>query len=396
MALPAAATNKDFPAGKLLDASKSASLLFTPITTKSVTAHNRIVVAPMCMYSADNGYVNDFHLAHLGAFALKGAGSIIVEATGVEPRGRISPHDLGLWEDGQIAPLKKVVDFIKAQGSVPGIQLAHAGRKASMGSPFAGYQLVREEDGGWSNDVVSASDIPFDEHHAKPRALTVDELKEIKQKWVDAAIRADKAGIELLQIHSAHGYLLHNFLSGNSNQRTDEYGGSLENRLRFPLEVVKAVRDVWPADKPFWVRLSSSDHKNTEAFSKDENGWDIYQAIEYAKELKKLNVDVIDCSSGGNLPDIKYPAGPMWQVPFAEIIKKEVGIQTGAVGIITKGSEGESILQDNKADFICVAREFLRDSGFALTAAREIGVPVKWANQYERADRERVIPKSKI
>ncbi|CAO3590562.1 unnamed protein product [Absidia cylindrospora] len=350
----------------------------------------------MCMYSADNGYINDFHLAHLGAFALKGAGSIIIEATGVEPRGRISPHDLGLWEDGQIAPLKKVVDFLKAQGSVPGIQLAHAGRKASMGSPFAGYRLVPEEEGGWSQDVVSSSDIPFDEHHAKPRALTVDEMMELKQKWVDAAIRADKAGIELLQIHSAHGYLLHNFLSGNANQRTDQYGGSLENRLRYPLEVIKAVRDVWPANKPFWVRLSSSDHKNYEAFSKDDNGWDIYQAIEYSKELKKIGVDVIDCSSGGNLPAIKYPAGPLWQVPFSEIIKKEVGIATGAVGIITKGSEGESILQENKADFVCVAREFLRDSGFVLTAARELGVSVKWANQFERADREREVPKSKF
>ncbi|KAI8093511.1 uncharacterized protein BX664DRAFT_329881 [Halteromyces radiatus] len=398
MSLPIAAQNKNLPAGTPLDdADKNKSLLFSPITTKSVTAHNRIVVAPMCMYSAENGYMNDFHFAHLGAFALKGAGSVIIEATAVEPRGRISPHDLGLWEDGQIVPLKRTVEFIKAQGSVPGIQLAHAGRKASMGSPFAGYRLLTEEEGGWPQDVVAASDIPFDDKHAQPRALTLVEMNDIKQKWVDAAIRADKAGIELLQIHSAHGYLLHNFLSGNSNQRTDQYGGSLENRLRFPLEVIKAIRDVWPAEKPFWVRLSSTDNKYADSFAKDENGWDIYQAIEYSKELKKIGVDVIDCSSGGILANANYSgAGPCWQVPFSEIIKKEAGIQTGAVGIITKGSEGESILQENKADFIGVAREFLRNSGFVLTAARELGIPVKWANQYERADRERHIPKSKV
>ncbi|CAO3586159.1 unnamed protein product [Absidia cylindrospora] len=349
----------------------------------------------MCMYSADNGYMNNFHMVHLGQFAFKGAGSVIIEATGVEPRGRISPHDLGLWEDGQMEPLKKVVEFIKAQGSVPGIQLAHAGRKASMGSPFAGYRLIPEEEGGWSQDVVSPSDIPFDEHHAKPRALTVDDMKQLTQKWVDAAVRAEKSGVEIMMIHCAHGYLLHSFLSGNSNQRTDEYGGFLENRMRYPLEVIKAVRDVWPDEKPFWVRISGSDHKNIDSFSSDDGGWDIYQGVEFSKELKKIGVDVIDCSSGGNLTNIKYPAGPCWQVPFAETIKKQVGIRTSAVGIITKAVECESILQENKADFVSVAREFLRDGAFPLTAALDLGVTVKWGNQYERADRERVIPKSK-
>ncbi|ORZ04751.1 hypothetical protein BCR42DRAFT_428921 [Absidia repens] len=385
MVLFSAAENKSFPAGTPLDASKNDSLLFSPITTRSVTAHNKIVVAPMCMYSAENGYMNDFHLAHLGALALKGVGSIFIEATAVEARGRVSPHDVGLWEDGQIAAVKKVVEFIKAQGSVPGLQLNHAGRKASMGSPFSGYRLILEHEGGWSQDIVSSSELPMNERHANPRALTVDDMLLVKQKWVDAALRADKAGVEILQIHSAHGYLLHSFLSGNVNNRTDQYGGSLENRLRYPLEVIKAIRDAWPAEKPFWVRISSSDFKNDGAFSKDDHGWDIYQSIEYAKELKKLGVDVIDCSSGGILPDVKYPVGPLWQVPFSETIKKEVGIATGAVGMITKGSEGESILQENKADFVCVARQFLRDSGFALTAARELGVSVKWPNQFERA-----------
>ncbi|CAO3644879.1 unnamed protein product [Cunninghamella blakesleeana] len=385
--LPTVATNKAVPAGTILSENNN-SLLFSPIKTKSVTANNRIVVAPMCMYSSEDGALNAFHIVHYGSLALKGAGTIFIEATAVEARGRISPHDSGLWNDNQIAPLKAVVDVIKAQGTVAGIQLAHAGRKADMGSPFRGYKLIPEEEGGWPNDVVGASSIPFDDEHAKPHALTIQEMQDIKQKWVDAAIRADKAGIEVIQIHSAHGYLLHNFLSGNSNDRTDEYGGSLENRLRFPLEVVKAVRDVWPQEKPLWVRFSSSDHKNIEPFSKDENGWDIYTAIEYAKELKKLGVDVIDCSTGGNLPNIKYPAGPLWQVPFSEIVKREADIKTGAVGIITKGSQGEAILEENKADFVCIGREFLRDSGFVLHAAGELGYKVKYPNQYERGYRE--------
>ncbi|CAO3601126.1 unnamed protein product [Absidia cylindrospora] len=383
MTLFSAAENKSAPPGTPLDSSKNNSLLFSPITTKSVTAHNKIVVAPMGMFSAENGYMNDFHLVHHGSFALKGAGSIIMEATAVEPRGRVTPHDVGLWEDGQIAPIKKVVDFIKAQGSVPGLQLNHGGRKASMGSPFAEVRLLLEHEGGWSQDVVGPSDLPVDEHHAIPRPLTMDEMLQLKQKWVDAALRADKAGIEILQIHSAHGYLLHSFLSGNTNKRTDQYGGSLENRLRYPLEVIKAVRDAWPAEKSFWVRLSSTDHKNEGTFTKDDDGWDIYQSIEYAKELKKIGVDVIDCSSGGILPGVKYPVAPLWQVPFSEIIKKEAGIATGAVGVITKGSEGESILQENKADFVCVGRQFLRDSGFALTAARELDISVKWPNQFQ-------------
>ncbi|CAO3624749.1 unnamed protein product [Cunninghamella echinulata] len=387
VSLPPVTHNTTLAPGTIVGEAKN-SLLFTPITTKSVTAHNKIVVAPMCMYSSENGALNTFHILHYGSFALKGAGTIFIEATGVEARGRISPHDSGLWDDSQIAPLKAVVDVIKSQGTVAGIQLAHAGRKASMGSPFKDYKLVPEEEGGWPNDVVGASAIPFDEFHAQPRALTIEEMQDIKQKWVDATIRADKAGIEVLQIHSAHGYLLHNFLSGNSNQRTDQYGGSLENRLRYPLEIVKAVRDAWPKEKPLWVRFSSSDHKNIEPFSKDENGWDIYSAIEYAKELKKLGVDVIDCSTGGNLPNIKYPAGVMWQVPFSEIVKREVGIATGAVGIITKGSQGESILETNRADFICIGREFLRDSGFVLHAAGELGIKVKYPNQYERGYRE--------
>ncbi|ORX53210.1 FMN-linked oxidoreductase [Hesseltinella vesiculosa] len=377
------------PGTPVKDAKKT--LLFSPITTKSVTAHNRIVVAPMCQYSAENGRMNHYHLAHYGSLALKGPGTVIIEATAVEARGRISPNDLGLWEEAQVEPLRQVIEMIVSQGSIPGIQLAHAGRKASMGSPFSlnGYSLVPEEQGGWPEDVVGPSDLPFNDQHAKVHALTLAEMQDIKQAWVDAAKRALRAGVKVMQIHGAHGYLLSNFVSGNTNLRTDDYGGSFENRIRYPLEVIQAVRDVWPQDYPFWVRISSSDVKDGQAMSRDDNGWDIYQSIEYAKELKKIGVDVIDCSTGGNLDGIQYPAGPCWQVPYAEAVKKEAGIATGAVGIITKGTEAEDILQQGKADYVCVAREFLRDSGFVLTAADQLGVAVKWPNQYERAYRER-------
>ncbi|KAI7859813.1 hypothetical protein BDC45DRAFT_495053 [Circinella umbellata] len=376
-----------------VEASKDIKL-FQPSTIRSVTIPNRIVVAPMCMYSCEDGFLNDFHLAHYFSFAFKGAGLIIIEATAVEPQGRISPEDSGLWSDDHIAPLKRVVDMIKSQGSVPGIQIAHAGRKASMGSPFAGYRIVPEEANGWSKDVRSPSELPFDEKHCQPHALTKEEIQELVQKFADTAVRADKAGIEVLEIHSAHGYLLHNFLSGNSNKRNDEYGGSLENRMRFPLEVAKAVRAAWPEHKPLWLRFSSSDFKESDHFAHDAEGWDIYQATEYAKKLKEIGVDVIDCSSGGNISGARYPTAPHFQVPFAETIRREVDIPTGAVGLITEPIDAEKVLQEGKADYILLAREFLRDNGWPLRAARELKVPVKWPNQYERADNERWVGKN--
>ncbi|KAG1120281.1 hypothetical protein G6F42_012784 [Rhizopus arrhizus] len=365
--------------------------LFTPITTKSVTLQNRIVVPPMCMYSAVDGFINDFHVAHYGALALRGPGMIIIEATGVEDRGRISPNDLGLWKDEQIPQLKRVVDLIKSQGVVASIQLAHAGRKANMGSGWCkgGYHNVSEQDGGWPNNVVGPSDLAFDEHHADVHALIVPELQAIVQKWADAAIRADKAGIEVLEIHSAHGYLLHNFLSGNSNKRTDQYGGSLENRLRFPLEVVQAVRNVWPSEKPLWVRFSATDFKNTDPLASDVDGWDIHQAIEYTKALKEIGVDVIDVSSGANLPNISYPAKPLYQVPLANAVKHGANIPTGAVGIIIEPKDAESILEKDEADYILVGREHLRNPAWTQRAASELAVNVQWANQYGRANRER-------
>ncbi|KAI8639437.1 hypothetical protein BD408DRAFT_446006 [Parasitella parasitica] len=392
-AIPAAAINNKPAVGSLSEPVTNAKpKLFTPVTCKSVTLQNRIVVPPMCMYSADDGFMNDFHVSHYGSFALRGPGMIIIEATAVEDRGRISPNDLGLWKDEQIPHLKRVVDVIKSQGVVASVQIAHAGRKANMGSGWSksGYCNVSEEEGGWPNNVVGPTDLAFDEHHAAVNGLSVPELQAIVQKWADAAVRADKAGIDVLEIHSAHGYLLHNFLSGNSNKRTDQYGGSLENRLRFPLEVVSAVRKAWPQEKPLWVRFSGTDFKNNETLGPDANGWDIDQAVEYAKALKEIGVDVIDVSSGGNLPNIKYPAKPLYQVPLANAVKHGANIATGAVGIITEPKDAESILQKDEADYILVGREHLRNPAWTHHAAHDLGVNVQWTNQYGRANRERL------
>ncbi|CAO3688638.1 unnamed protein product [Rhizopus stolonifer] len=360
--------------------------LFTPVTCKSVTFKNRIVVPPMCMYSATDGFFNDFHLSHYASFAYKGVGMIIIEATAVESRGRISPHDGGLWSDEHIAPLKRIVDLIKTQGTIPAIQLAHSGRKADMSSIWNGYKLVPESEGGWPNDIVGPSEVPFNDRHGKPRSLTIEELQAVKQSWVDATIRADKAGIEVVEVHIAHGYLLQSFLSGHSNKRTDIYGGSLENRMRYPLEVVKAVRDIWPANKPLWVRISGTDFKTVDPLARDEDGWDIYQSIEFSKALKELGVDVIDVSGGGNRSDAVYPTGKLYQVSMAETIKKEAGISTGAVGKIIDPKDAEAILQEEKADFVLVGREHLREPGWLNHAAREFGVKTVWANQYAAAN----------
>ncbi|KAG0170552.1 hypothetical protein DFQ28_001962 [Apophysomyces sp. BC1034] len=339
----------------------------------------------MCTYSSVDGQLNDFHLVHYGAYALRGAGLIILEATAVEPQGRTTPQDSGLWSESQIEPLKRIADFIKSQGSVPGLQIAHGGRKASMAARFEGNHLIEESDGGWPSDVRAASDIPFDNHFAKPNALTVAQIKDLPRKFAEATKRADQAGIEVLEIHCAHGHLLHSFLSGNSNRRTDEYGGSLQNRLRFPLEVAKAVREAWPAHKSLWVRFSSTDYKSPDPMGRDEDGWDIYQAIEYSKELKKIGVDVIDCSSGGNLPHVKYPAVPMYQVQFSDAVKREVQIQTAAVGLILDGEDAEKILEENKADYILVGRSFLSSSQWAIAAGQQLGGVIRWPKQYSWA-----------
>ncbi|KAG0176243.1 hypothetical protein DFQ28_007553 [Apophysomyces sp. BC1034] len=385
MTVPAQASNNKTPPGTPLDGSITQTKnvhLFQPITIKSVTFNNRIVLSPMCMYSSIDGHLNDFHITHYGSFALKGAGLVMIEASAVESRGRVSLYDSGIWSDDHIKSLKRVIDTIKAQGSVSGVQLAHAGRKAAMTVPWDEYRLLREDENGWPEGVVSPSTLPFDDIHAQPKALSVSELQDITNKFVDAAVRADNAGADMIEIHSAHGYLLHNFLSGNSNKRTDSYGGSLENRMRFPLEVVKAVRAVWPEHKPLWVRFSGTDFSSLDPLAADPDGWDIHQSIVYAEKLKQLGVDVADCSGGGNLSNTTYPIGPLYQVPLANAVKQNVHITTGTVGLITEPQDAENVLREGKADFILLGREFLRDSGWALRAARELGVKVKWANQY--------------
>ncbi|KAI9010504.1 hypothetical protein CLU79DRAFT_773318 [Phycomyces nitens] len=377
-----AGSNAKNPAGTVPASVESDIKLFKPITQKSITAHNRVVVSPMCMYAAENGSLTDFHLAHYGAWAIRGAGMIIIEATAVVPEGRISPGDSGLWKDDQIEPVKRIVALLKSQGTVPAMQIAHAGRKASTAPPFIGNYTVSEEDGGWPDNVYGASEIKFADHYPQPKPMTVEEIKYSVQTWADAAIRADKAGIEVLEIHSSHGYLLHNFLSGNTNKRTDNYGGSLENRMRFPLEVVKAVRAVWPEHKPLWVRISASDFANPEPMGEDEHGWDIYQSIVFSKELKKLGVDVIDVSSGGNISYAKYPPPSMFQVPFSEAIRTKVGIPTASVGNIRTGKDAESILKEEKADYVVIGREHLRRVTWVTDAGTELGVDVSLPKQY--------------
>ncbi|KAG2236913.1 hypothetical protein BDF21DRAFT_489959 [Thamnidium elegans] len=359
--------------------------LFQPYRQQSVTMNNRIGVSPMCMYSSVDGTFNNLHLSHYGSFALKGAGLIIIEATGVVPEGRITPQCAGLWNDEQMESLKQVVQVIKSQGTIPGIQIGHAGRKSSMSPPFKGDYLESEQDGGWPNNIVGPTEEPFAEHYGKPQAITKEQIKDVVQAFADAAVRADKAGIEVLEIHGAHGYLISSFLSGNSNKRTDEYGGSFENRTRFPLEVIQAVRDVWPSYKPFWVRISCAEYVNPEPMGLDPNGWDIQQSVQFAKELKKLGVDLVDSSSGGNIKDVKYPISSMYQVQFAETIRCEANIATAAVGLIMEGEDAERILEKEQADFILVGREFLRDSAFVLASAQALNVNINWPKQYSWA-----------
>ncbi|CEG70151.1 hypothetical protein RMATCC62417_06098 [Rhizopus microsporus] len=386
MSISLAACNTEKPAGvpvQLEDCQRVK--LFQPYAQKSVELHNRIVVSPMCMYSCQNGFLNQFHVMHYGSFAFKGAGAVFIEATAVVPEGRISPNDSGIWSDDHIEPLSHVVNIVKSQGSVPGLQIAHAGRKASMSPPFKGDYIESEENGGWPNRVMGPSEIPFADHYPRPNVMTKADIQATVKAFADAAVRADKAGIEILEIHAAHGYLLHNFYSGNSNKRTDEYGGSFQNRIRLTLEVAKAVRAVWPEHKPLWTRISCTDYVNPDPMGSDPDGWSIDQSIELAKQLKQVGVDLIDCSSGGNIKGVQYPNQPLYQVPFAEAIRRQAQIATGAVGLIVEGEDAEKILQEEKADVVLVAREFLRNSTFALSAAQALDVNINWPKQYSWA-----------
>lgn len=353
------------------------SLLFSPLKIKSIVLKNRIVVSPMCQYSCVDGFANDWHLVHLGSRAVGGAALIIQEATAVTAAGRISYGDMGLWKDEQIASLQRITSFIHAQGAVAGIQLAHAGRKASCELAWLGGEQFKEGEHHWQ--TAAPSPIPFYETDMVPHALTVAEIKDTIIAFKEAAIRAGKAGFKVLELHAAHGYLINEFLSPLSNQRTDEYGGSFENRIRFLLETLEAVQSVWPSDLPLFVRISAVDW--------EEDGWTINDSINLARILKEKGVDLVDASSGGISATAKINAGPGYQVPFAAAIKKDAGMLTGAVGIITNARQAEEILQQQQADLIFMARELLRDPYFPLHAAKALAEDIEWPQQYARAKR---------
>ena len=352
--------------------------LFSSLAIKDIKLKNRIVVSPMCQYSATDGFTNDWHLVHLGTRAVGGAGLIIAEATAVLPEGRITPGDTGIWKDEHIAGFKRIADFIHAQGSVAGIQLAHAGRKASCAVPWEGGKQLTLAEGGWP--TVAPSAIPFINVDRLPESLDEKAITGVISAFKAAAGRALQAGFKVVEIHSAHGYLLHEFLSPISNQRTDQYGGSFENRIRLLLQVVEAVRSVWPAEKPLFVRISATDWT--------DGGWTPEEATRLAPLLKNAGADLIDCSGGGNVAHAKIPTGPGFQVPFSEAIRK-TGILTGTVGIITSAKQAESILQEDRADLIIIAREMLRNPYFPLRAAQELGVDISWPVQYLRASPSR-------
>lgn len=350
------------------------SKLFTPLTVRNTTLKNRIVVSPMCQYSSTDGFSNDWHLVHLGTRAIGGAGLVMAEATSVLPEGRITPADLGIWSDEHIQGLKRITDFIHAHDSVAGIQLAHAGRKASCAVPWKGGKQISIAEGGWQ--TVSAGDIPFIQGIEAPEALTRDGIDRVVSAFEKAAKRALSAGFRVIEIHAAHGYLIHQFLSPLSNNRSDEYGGSYENRIRLACRVVDAVKNVLSPDNLLFVRISATDWA--------EGGWSVEESVRLAGILKEKGVDLIDCSSGGNIFHAKVELGPGYQVKFSEAVRKS-GILTGAVGLITSAAQAESILLENKADLIFMARELLRNPYFALHAAKELGDEVRWPDQYLRA-----------
>ncbi|QDI91456.1 NADH:flavin oxidoreductase/NADH oxidase [Salicibibacter halophilus] len=339
--------------------------LFSPLTIKNITLRNRIGVSPMCQYSSDDGFPNDWHLVHLGSRAVGGAGLVIAEASAVEARGRISAEDLGIFSDQHIEAFQRVTDFIKAQGAVPGIQLAHAGRKASTYAPWKredyGVNLP-DDDGGW--EVVGPSAIPFSEKYRTPQELTVEGIQEIQEAFRQATIRSREAGFQWVEFHAAHGYLAHSFYSPLANERNDQYGGSFENRLRFTIETVRVIRSEWPEDLPFTVRISSSDWA--------DGGWTLDDSVELSKRLKAEGVDLIDCSSGGNTPNPNIDVGSGYQVAFAEKIRQGADIRTAAVGLINEGMQADDHIRNGRADLVLMAREMLRDPYFPYRASRDV------------------------
>jgi len=353
-----------------------AALLFSPLTIKKINLKNRIVISPMCQYSAIDGFANDWHLVHLGSRAVGGVGLIIQEATAVSPEARISPSDLGIWKDEHIQKLKTINEFIVSQNSIPGIQLAHAGRKASVSAPWLGNKKLEFAQGGWQ--TVAPSAIPYHEDEPfLPEALDKNGIQKVVSDFKAATKRAVEAGYQVLEIHGAHGYLLHQFLSPLTNTRTDEYGGIFENRIRFTLEILEAVQSEWPSDLPLFVRISATDWA--------EGGWSPEESVRLSAILKEKGVDLIDVSSGGLVSNQQIPLQPNYQVPFAEKIKNEAHILTGAVGLITEAAQAEEILQNNQADLVLFARESLRNPNLPLDFAKDLNEDILWPKQYARA-----------
>lgn len=349
--------------------------LFEPLQLRGLTLRNRIVVSPMCQYSSNEGFVNDWHFVHLASRAVGGAGLVFTEATAITPDGRISPDDLGIWDDVHAAPFERIARFVKGEGAVFGIQLAHAGRKGSTKRPWDGVGVVGVEEGGWQ--PIGPTSTPFSPAYPVPREMTKADIADVVAAFRRAAFRARRVGFDVVEVHAAHGYLIHEFLSPLSNSRTDEYGGSFENRIRLCLEVVTAVREVWPEDLPCFVRISATDWTDA--------GWDVEQSVELARRLVGMGVDLIDCSTGGNVPNATIPLAPGYQVPFAERIRRDAAIATGAVGLITQSGEADAIIRGGQADVVVLAREMLRDPYWPLRAARELGHEVSWPSQYLRA-----------
>jgi 2,4-dienoyl-CoA reductase-like NADH-dependent reductase (Old Yellow Enzyme family) len=351
------------------------SALFSPFSLREIEFKNRIFVSPMCQYSSRDGAPTQWHLVHLGSRAVGGAACVIQEATAVTAEGRISPGDAGIWNDAQAEAYKPIVKFLKDNGAVPGIQLAHAGRKASTRAPWDKGPALSEREGGWI--PVAPSAIAFSDAYLEPRALGLKDIRDVVDAFAAAASRALTAGYEVAEIHAAHGYLVHEFLSPLANRRTDEYGGNLENRMRFAMEIVSAVREAWPEPLPVFVRISATDWA--------EGGWDIGQSILLASRLKEIGIDLIDVSSGGTVPHVRIPTHPGYQVPFAAAIKERANIACGAVGLITSPEQAEQIVATRQADIVLLARETLRNPYWPLHAAHVLGAEIKWPQQYERA-----------
>lgn len=349
--------------------------LFSPLRLRELVLKNRIFVSPMCQYSAVDGMPTDWHLVHLGSRAIGGAALVMTEATAVSPEGRISPCDTGIWSGEQAAAFRNIVEFIHRHGAAAGIQVAHAGRKASTDLPWRGGEPLDAGKGGWQ--PIAPSPLPFAEGYAVPREMTEGDMERVRKAFAAAARRGQEAGFDVIEVHMAHGYLLHEFLSPLTNRRTDAWGGSLENRLRFPVSVARAVRKEWPERLPVFVRVSAIDWV--------EGGWDLPQTIALARELKGIGIDMVDCSSGGAVPGAKVQASPGFQVPFAAAVRLEAGIATGAVGLITEPAQAEQIVETGLADAVLLGREFLRDPYWPFHAARILGVDIPWPSQYHRA-----------